>query len=117
MKFALVADDEAVVLNLVASVVESFGFEVTVCDNGSAALKATNNHHFDLVICDNHMDGNPDRWGTEVIKNVQHHNKDVKTILMSGESPESHTADKFLLKPFSSIEELENAILSLFSDL
>lgn len=95
-----VADDEASIVDLVATVLEDEGYTVLRAHDGGAALALLERDGLDLLITDNTM---PRLSGLALIRHMQGHpGLMVPTILMSAiavvESPPPPTV--FLRKPF-----------------
>ncbi|MET0049539.1 MAG: ATP-binding protein [Candidatus Thiodiazotropha sp.] len=61
----LLAEDNRINQKVVKKILELQGHDVTVVDDGTQALKALENRHFDLAILDLHM---PDVGGVDVIR-------------------------------------------------
>ena len=64
----LIADDDALIGEVVALRLQEIGYEVTLVDNGDAVLEATRRTRPDLIILDNLM---PGRKGTEVLTDLK----------------------------------------------
>ena len=95
---------EALKLNL-----ELEGYEVTVADNGLAALNAVQKEHFDLMILDVML---PELDGISVCENIRLQNNDIPILILSAKSSSADRvlglkkgADDYLTKPFN-LEEL-----------
>ncbi|MBW7862736.1 MAG: response regulator [Rhodocyclaceae bacterium] len=57
MKSVLIADDDRVVLNLLAEGLRDFGYEVATAISGEEALRQTASRNFDLAVLDMRMPG------------------------------------------------------------
>jgi CheY-like chemotaxis protein len=114
----LLADDEAEIASLVASVLERSGHSVDVAADGQAALdllKGSPGLH-DLVITDSNM---PGVSGIQLIEYLRETLFRGKIILLSGyvteESPDEYQAlniDRIIQKPFA-FAELMGAVTEL----
>jgi CheY-like chemotaxis protein len=110
----LVVDDEPGVRDVVRSILELQGAEVTTMEDGSAAIAAFQPGSFDLVLLDMAM---PNLSGAETFARLRELDVDVPVILMSGYAEDGSVgqllaqgAQAFLRKPFP-MEELMNAVL------
>ncbi|MEN9569539.1 MAG: hypothetical protein RL172_770 [Bacteroidota bacterium] len=95
---------EALKLNL-----ELEDYEVTVADNGMAALEAVQKEHFDLMILDVML---PELDGISVCENIRLQNNDIPILILSAKNSSADRvlglkkgADDYLTKPFN-LEEL-----------
>ena len=77
----LVADDDRGIRELVRSVGERAGFDVTLCADGSEALNELRQHHHDLAAVDLSM---PGASGIDVLRAIRTADLDCQVILMSG---------------------------------
>ena len=108
----LVVDDEALVRNLMVTILEDAGFEVLTANDGVEALEVfeKNSDRIRLILLDMMM---PRMNGEEVYTEIRAKNPETSIILMSGFSEEQATRGipgddaKFLKKPFQI-----NALLS-----
>jgi len=64
----LIVDDDQLNLVLLAEYIANAGYESMSVENGSLALEAINNTHFDVILLDRMM---PDMDGIEVLKNIK----------------------------------------------
>ena len=76
-------EDEPNVRDLVATMLQTLGYDVTTCANGAEALEKSADSPFDLVIIDVIM---PRMRGTELFEKMRHNSPVVKTLLMTGQS-------------------------------
>ncbi len=112
MSSVLVVDDEDVLLNLVASVIEDLGYRPLVATNGRDALTVleTEDDVPVLIISDVMM---PQMNGIALAHHLKQHPRyrHVPLILMSAASRHQPDglADRFIAKPFE-LEELERLI-------
>jgi two-component system, OmpR family, alkaline phosphatase synthesis response regulator PhoP len=95
---------EALKLNL-----ELEGYEITVADDGLAALAAVQKEYFDLMILDVML---PELDGISVCENIRLQNNDIPILILSAKSSSADRvlglkkgADDYLTKPFN-LEEL-----------
>jgi DNA-binding NtrC family response regulator len=77
----LVVDDDRAIRELVRSVAERAGFDVTLCVDGSEALTQLRLHHYDLAAIDLCM---PGTGGLDVLRAMRTADLDCQVILMSG---------------------------------
>jgi CheY-like chemotaxis protein len=77
----LVVDDDPAVRDVVTSMLESAGYEVTKAGNGREALQILRQTTIDVVITDLVM---PEQEGIETIKLVRRDYPETKVIAMSG---------------------------------
>jgi DNA-binding response OmpR family regulator len=116
MKRILVVDDEARLVNLVATNLELEGYEVAAACNGEDALAAIHSFDPDLIVLDVMMPGTD---GLEVLKLLRR-TSDTPVILVTAKTRINDRihgldagADDYLIKPFS-IGELLARIRSVF---
>ena len=116
-KKILLVDDEALVRNYVCRALASRGWEITVTDNGAAALQILAGGNFDAVICDLKM---PDMRGEEVIKRIRTLLPAIKIIAITGSVSNIATPlvpgvelEGFLIKPFG-IDEIRDLLEKIF---
>jgi DNA-binding NtrC family response regulator len=77
----LVVDDDRAIRELVRSVGERAGFDVTLCGDGSEALTELRLQHYDLAAIDLCM---PGTGGLDVLRALRTADLDCQVILMSG---------------------------------
>jgi EAL domain-containing protein (putative c-di-GMP-specific phosphodiesterase class I)/CheY-like chemotaxis protein len=115
-KAVLVVDDDEAVGRSMRRVLEAAGYEVTVANNGSAAVEIIMSRGFDVVVSDVHMTG---MTGVELLSVVRAYDLDVPVILMTGD-PTVETAMEavslgaveYLRKPITSealVKSVEHA--------
>lgn len=104
---------EALKLNL-----EMEGYSVTSAYDGNAAVKATQNEYFDLLILDIML---PELDGISVTETVRVHNNEVPILILSAKNTSADRvlglkkgADDYLTKPFN-LEELLLRVEKLIS--
>jgi len=101
----LIVDDEALILDMVASYVSHIGFEAMTAKNGREALERLRNEPFTILITDIKM---PEMDGFELMKTARDEFPDIHIIAMTGHGA-SYTftdvvesgATDYLNKPFS----------------
>ena len=103
MATVIVVDDEEVLLDMMAALIEEAGHRVMTATNGKQALEVLISEAEPpaLVISDVMM---PQFNGTDLTLAIKDHPRfrDVPVVLMSaaGRPPSGHAADDFLHKPF-----------------
>lgn len=123
-KHALVVDDDTLIREFVANIIESEGVEVSEASNGQIALNSIISHKiandmFDFLITDIQM---PEINGIELIKVLKNRGISLPTIIMTG-NYDRDIIDQlkdlkyvhFLKKPFW-IGELLNEVLLIVGD-
>jgi two-component system OmpR family response regulator len=103
-----VVDDEASIVDSVATVLRYEGFEVDVAHSGRVALQKAQETPFDLVVLDVML---PDLDGLEVTRRIRADGLDVPVLFLTAKSEvEDRVAgltvggDDYVSKPFSLIE-------------
>ena len=103
----LVVDDDPGISEMVALLLESEGYDVTVCANGSSVVALYRVERPDLVLLDVML---PGLDGVSVCKHLREES-DVPIIMMSGNEQATEEfyaqrigADDFMKKPFSRAE-------------
>lgn len=81
MKKILVIDDDDLVRNVIARMLEKAGFEVTSAANGREGVESYHNNPTDLVITDLIM---PEQDGIETIIQLKKISENVKIMAISG---------------------------------
>jgi two-component system sensor histidine kinase RpfC len=122
----LVAEDNATNQEVIRLILEKGGYQVTLVDDGEAALNALEDDTFDLALVDMHM---PERSGVEVIKMHQFMRADepaMPFILLTAnvtsdviEQAEQAGAAAYLAKPVEAnklLETLERVLLGGSAD-
>ncbi len=90
----LLVDDDEVVRNILRTVLEHEGFEITVADSVTEALKLISTEHFDVLLSDLHMPGAGD--GLTVVSAMRHVNPNCVALLLTG-FPEMDVAAQAIL--------------------
>lgn len=104
----LAVDDEPVIGESIASILEAPNREVTVAANGRDALAKAAKQKFDVIITDHRM---PEAGGLELVRKLRQRNYRGKIVVLSGHlSPanigtyEDLEIDEVLSKPYDSAE-------------
>ncbi len=117
-KQILLAEDEPIVLNLIGTLLRSWGYCVFSAYNGREALKISGQHpgRIDLLVSDVIM---PEIRGPELAELLKVERPQLKVILVSGYSQGQIGLQygwKFLQKPFAP-EELKVAVEDSFKTM
>jgi len=103
-KRVLVVDDQPGILDLLADVLLTSGYEVDVATNGQKAMVALSQGCFDLVISDLHM---PQWSGLDLLHWMKANDRKEKVIVMTGSADyqelmdgELYPVEALLRKPF-----------------
>ena len=109
----LVIDDEASIVDSVATVLRYEGFEVDVASTGRSALAKAQESRYDLLVLDVML---PDLDGLEVTRRLRGDNIDVPVLFLTAKADvEDRVAglsvggDDYVAKPFSLIEIVARA--------
>lgn len=104
----LVADDEAMMRNLLLKILESEGYQVTVVSSANEALENLKAENYDLLMTDVKM---PGMTGFDLLKQVKVEWPEMVVIIMTGYGDAYGVkealllgADEYLSKPFKSQE-------------
>lgn len=81
MKRIVIIDDEPQIRDMLQKILQRYGYEVAVAENGKEGIKLCANKPADLVITDLTM---PEKDGMETIKELRSDYPGVKIIAMSG---------------------------------
>ena len=102
----LVVDDEPFVLEAVALLLDSFGYDVSACGHPREALNKLESNKVDIVLTDIKM---PEMSGIKLLEEIRKFNTEVPVILMTAYAELDIAIDAikngafdFLLKPFKS---------------
>ncbi|MFW6147085.1 MAG: PAS domain-containing hybrid sensor histidine kinase/response regulator [Thermodesulfobacteriota bacterium] len=115
VKTVLLADDEEMILDVGAQILETLGFRVMLAKGGKETINIYNDNSdaIDVIILDMIM---PDMGGSETFDKLKEINADAKVLLSSGYSIEGQAqeimergCDGFIQKPFR-IDELSKKI-------
>jgi CheY-like chemotaxis protein len=111
----LVVDDEKLVLDVAANMLEKLGYTALKAQNGSEAVEIFKAHkdRIKMVVLDIIM---PDMGGSDVYNKIKRMNPDIKVLLASGYSVDGQAiellergCDGFMQKPFT-MEELSGKV-------
>ncbi|MDP4178598.1 MAG: response regulator transcription factor [Bacillota bacterium] len=104
MKKILIVEDDLSIAKLQRDYLEISGFEVTICLDGLAGLKAIKENEYDLLILDVML---PKCDGFEILRSIRE-DKDIPVLMVSAKKEEidkikglSLGADDYITKPFS----------------
>lgn len=102
---ALVVDDDEMILEILESILDSKGYDITKASDGDLAIGKLNAGDFDLVITDLQMGLTS---GFDVIRKAKDINSNTTVIMITGSCDSAdkieafrHGTDDYLLKPFS----------------
>jgi len=116
----LIADDNTHCCEILKTVVEQLKWEAEVALTGTAALAATRNSQFDIILLDLSL---PEVDGFDVLKQVRTHSPHIKVILISGCIGVAETvramqlgASDCIAKPFR-IEEIREKLAKVAPSL
>jgi len=113
----LIIDDEAVLRQSLARVLQHAGFEVTTAENGDQGISFIRTSNFDLVFMDLRMPGTP---GMDALKIIHESHPDLPVILFTAQ-PDLNSAVEalrsgatdYLLKPLKPQAVIERARIVL----
>lgn len=112
LKNILVVDDEPMILEVVCSLLESKGYQVTFAESGKQALELFDKNNFSLVLLDLML---PDISGEEVCKTIRKKSR-IPIIMLTAKVDEEDIvdglflgADDYITKPFG-LKELSARI-------
>ena len=116
-KIAII-DDETEILNMLSRFLNRSGkYSVSTFSNPVIALNSMENDKFDLVLLDIMM---PQMNGLEVLEKLMEKREDQKVVMMTAYSTldkvlKSHKegATNYVMKPFESLQALENKIIEV----
>ena len=119
-KSILIIDDEPEILNLLSRFLgKNPNFSVSTFSNPVSAISEIERTNFDLILLDIMM---PQMNGLEVLEKIKSINEDQKVVMMTAYSTldkvlKSHKegATNYVMKPFSSLEALENKIVEVLA--
>ena len=119
-KSILIIDDEPEILNLLSRFLgKNPNFSVSTFSNPVSAISEIERTNFDLILLDIMM---PQINGLEVLEKIKSKNEDQKVVMMTAYSTldkvlKSHKegATNYVMKPFSSLEALENKIVEVLA--
>ena len=100
----LVIDDESIIRETMASILDLEGHRVTLAADGERGIELFTSGRYDLVLTDLGM---PGLSGWEVVEALKQHRMDVPVIVVTGwgvvidqQEIDSHRIDGVLAKPF-----------------
>ncbi len=109
----LIVEDSQDVRNVMAEIVSSFGYRVSVAGDGLEAWRKLASSSYDLIITDMGM---PKMGGEDLIKKMRQSGIDTPVILIAGiyiqkekYNDDTLTDCRFVQKPFT-IEDIDQAI-------
>lgn len=79
-KRLLIIDDEAIVLDALAAILEEMGYEVTPCGDSSDGARRGVEESYDLILCDLRM---PGMNGAAVTKEILRGNPSAKILIIT----------------------------------
>ncbi|HXM75622.1 MAG TPA: response regulator, partial [Thermoanaerobaculia bacterium] len=79
----LVVDDEEVIRDVLAALLEREGWQVTTASNGARALSAFEAESYDVVLLDLML---PDRSGLEVLRDIRRKDPDAVVVIVTAYS-------------------------------
>lgn len=106
----LIVDDDPIVMEVMKSLVSSYGYALATAEDGLQALAKLEVDHFPIIITDINM---PNMNGMELLRYVKEHYPNTGVIVVTGLSEEYTYIDvinagaiDFMTKPFNSSELL-----------
>ncbi len=117
-KKIIIIDDETEILNMLSRFFGKSGkYNVTTFSNPLVALDSLKRETYDLVLLDIMM---PQMNGLEVLEKIMQINNEQKVVMMTAYSTldkvlKSHKegATHYVMKPFDSLQALENKIIEV----
>jgi CheY-like chemotaxis protein len=116
----LAVDDEPVIGESIACLLEAPHRKIDVAANGQQALAMAAKHKFDLVITDHRM---PHSGGLELVRKLRQRKYNGKIVVLSGHlSPdnigiyEDLDVDEVVAKPLA-VDDLQHVVANLEEDL
>lgn len=119
-KSILIIDDEPEILNLLSRFLgKNPNFSVSTFSNPISAISEVEKANFDLILLDIMM---PQMNGLEVLEKIKSKKENQKVVMMTAYSTldkvlKSHKegATNYVMKPFSSLEALDNKIVEVLA--
>lgn len=115
----LIVDDINAVRIQIRDLLHEFGFiNISTATSGAQAKEMVNNEHFDLILCDWHMEGVD---GIEVLiaSRTSLDNSQTRFLMVTGETRRDkvieaikHGVDDYLIKPLT-LETLQEKVLKV----
>jgi len=98
---ALVVDDDPLILELIASMLEELGCDTVTARSGTDALgQLATDRSIEMLFADINM---PGLSGTELAERARHFRHELRILLLSGRESDAH-GFHLLRKPFSESE-------------
>jgi two-component system, NtrC family, response regulator AtoC len=101
----LIIDDDVVLRNLLAEVLQRTHFNVMIAESGPKALALFKDRHFDMIITDMKMSGTT---GLEILKKAKEHAPDTVVLIITAFGSIENAVEamrfgafNYLIKPFS----------------
>ncbi len=118
MKKIMIIDDELDILDVLKQFLGRLeNFDIETHSNPDTALKMAKTGNYDLILSDIMM---PSTSGMDILEEIKKTNPNIKIILMTAYSTKnkvdkSHKlgVDAFITKPFQSLKDVENTIVSV----
>jgi CheY-like chemotaxis protein len=100
----LVIDDEPLIQDIAAMMIENFSYDVLVAGDGLAGIRLVEKHRQEifLVLCDVMMAG-MDGWQTTLA--LQKLAPELPIVLMSGQIIDQATCDQHLVQPWATMQK------------
>lgn len=102
--YVLAVDDDPDVLALTSRMLEAMGYRVDTAVGGLEAILCIRRNRYNIVISDFQM---PEMDGLTLASWIKRRAKQIKVVIMTGQSPETikahkntHVADGWIFKPF-----------------
>lgn len=112
----LILEDDLVLADILTEHLEEKGYNVTVFEDGESALKAIEEHKFDLLILDINV---PKKSGPEVLQSLRAYRNTTPAIIITAYQDTAHLklgfesgCDDYIKKPFD-LEEFDMRIENL----
>lgn len=119
----LIVEDNAINQLLVIKLLEKYGYETTVAENGEIALQKYNNADFDIILMDLQMPEMDGYEATVHIRNLKSYKKDVPIVAMTAHTIKGEMEkclsigmNDYISKPFHA-NELYEKISSLVKEV
>lgn len=107
MRKILIIEDDIAIAEIEKDFLEIEGFEVEICEDGTAGLKQARNENYDLILLDLML---PGISGIEICKAIRNE-RDIPILMVTAKTDEADKirglglgADDYISKPFSPTE-------------
>ncbi len=118
MKRIMIIDDELDILDVLKQFLERIGtFDIETHSNPDTALQMAKTGDYDLILSDIMM---PSTSGMDILEDIKKTNPNIKIILMTAYSSKNKVdesqrlgVDAFIKKPFKSLKDVEQTIISV----